>query len=75
MWVCVRVWIPFRFLASLLVYIRHSSTVEENRRAMNGELFKYKSLKFAVKLKVHTERLAMLYNYFFSTAAVAVPIP
>lgn len=32
---------------------------------MNGELFKNKSLKFAVNLKVHTERLAMLYNYYF----------
>lgn len=66
-WVCVRVRVPFRFSASRLIYIGHSSwcTEEENRRAMNGELFKYKSLKFAVKLKVRTERLAMLYNYFF----------
>lgn len=68
----MRARIPFRFLASVPVSRANTLAKRRRRRTMNGELFKNKSLKFAVNLKVHTERLAMLYNYYFFLLAVVV---
>lgn len=65
MCVCVRERIPIRFSASLLVHAPFKLAMSTKKKKASGELFKYKSLKFAVNLRVHTERLAMLYNYFF----------